>query len=302
MRATNKPIYYHRYVLRANQALNARSKRCEFEGALIRWNDGFGCIHPWEELGDAPLDDQLEALKSGRHDTRLTSQALRCCGLDGAARREGHWLFLGVRVPDSHAIYASLPEDEMRQFRYVKVKCGADVDAEARRVTKIAESLPTAKLRLDFNGVLSVEAYRNFVDTLSRKVRDCIDFVEDPVPYDADIWKQLPLRLAADEAEDKSGGGFTVRVVKPAIEPVIQWSKPVVITSYMDHPIGQVYAAYEAARYSGDTYGAGLLTHYLFEEDAFAERLGRIGAQLDPPEGTGLGFDDLLEALPWIRL
>ena len=39
----------------------------------------------------------------------------------------------------------------------------------------------------------------------------------------------------------------------------------------------------------------------LFEPDAFTELLGPWSPAFQPPAGNGLGFDDLLDALPWTR-
>ncbi|RYD25544.1 MAG: hypothetical protein EOP86_27180, partial [Verrucomicrobiaceae bacterium] len=105
-------------------------------------------------------------------------------------------------------------------------------------------------------------------------------------------------------------GGFAVRVLKPAVEAVSDRNRdrnlgpgvPVVFTSAMDHPVGQLFAAYEAARFGGPQLEAGLLTHRLFEADAFTEMLGSTGPVLRLPGGTGLGFDHLLESLPWLPL
>ena len=46
----------------------------------------------------------------------------------------------------------------------------------------------------------------------------------------------------------------------------------------------------------------GLLTHALYENDPFIERMRSAGPLLIAPEGTGIGFDDLIERLPWERL
>jgi O-succinylbenzoate synthase len=45
----------------------------------------------------------------------------------------------------------------------------------------------------------------------------------------------------------------------------------------------------------------GVQTHHLFEPDAFSELLGPWSPVFQPPPGHGLGFDDLLDALPWTR-
>ena len=76
--------------------------------------------------------------------------------------------------------------------------------------------------------------------------------------------------------------------------------KPIVITSYMDHPMGQFGAAYFAALHPAPR--CGLFTHVLYEKNEFSERIVSDGARLLAPEGTGIGFDDLLEHLPWKRL
>ena len=91
-----------------------------------------------------------------------------------------------------------------------------------------------------------------------------------------------------------------VLVVKPALQDIPRTEKEIVITSYMDHPIGQFFAAYEAARYGRGTHG--LFTHVLYEPDQFIDAVRADGARLLPPPGTGLGFDGLLENLPWRKL
>jgi O-succinylbenzoate synthase len=69
----------------------------------------------------------------------------------------------------------------------------------------------------------------------------------------------------------------------------------------MDHPVGQFGAAYVAASHESAAR-CGLMTHVLYEPDAFIDRIERDGARLLPPRGTGIGFDDLLEGLPWKTL
>ena len=73
-------------------------------------------------------------------------------------------------------------------------------------------------------------------------------------------------------------------------------------TSAMDHPLGQLFAAYEASVFPGDVDDCGLLTHWLFEPDPFSELLGVTDRRLVAPGGVGLGFGELLEALPWKAL
>ena len=141
-----------------------------------------------------------------------------------------------------------------------------------------------------------------------------IDFVEDPIPWDPGAWNRLReahgIPLAADRDLETRADEADWLVVKPAVinsvvpgEIAHAKGLRLVFTSYLDHAVGQLYAAWRAAECApifGPQLGAcGLLTHGCFEPDPFFEQLECEGSRLVPPHGTGLGFDDLLEALPW---
>ena len=66
-------IYFHPYTLYSRGSLNAVSVRREFHGALIRVDEGVGCLHPWPEFGDEPIDEQLSILRDGG-----TSRVIEC--------------------------------------------------------------------------------------------------------------------------------------------------------------------------------------------------------------------------------
>ena len=79
-------MWIHRYTLTLRGGPgNARSQRRTLEGALVRDGAGYGCIHPWPELGDAPLEDQLAALRAG-NSTPILDRMRECLGRDAAAR------------------------------------------------------------------------------------------------------------------------------------------------------------------------------------------------------------------------
>lgn len=281
-------ILIHRYELIPRARLNALAVAGVRRGALLNIDGGYADVHPWPELGDADLDEQLALLARGET-TVLTAQSLRFAMADAFARRAGRSLFDGLTVPRSHwpAAAGEAPE----AFDTIKVKMPG------------SELPPKGRLRLDFNATLDAEAFAHVARTLPK---ERIDFVEDPCPYDAATWRTLRqetgLRLALDR--EVAVEGVDVLVVKPAIQNVDTLDlgrREVVVTSYMDHPVGQLHAAVVAARVSPDAV-CGLVTHLLYEPDAFSERLTVDGARLVPPGGTGIGFDDLLEGLPWMEL
>lgn len=317
------PVSVHRYTLVSKSGLNARSARREHCGALLRVGDGsrgaygYGCIHPWPELGDAGLDETLEALAGGVL-TPLSCRALECAEADAAARAGGVSLFAGLAVPPSHATLV-MDGDAVRAaveagFGIVKLKVGKDLPEEKEFICGQSARFPRLRWRLDFNGVLTPGELDGFLAGLGGDVRERIDFLEDAcVPGGGGAGGVCGIPLAVDRGVEVARGGFDVAVVKPALnraEPILGRAAAggmrVVFTSYMDHPLGQCFAAWEAA-VAAESYPSvvdvcGLVTQGLFEANPFSEWLGEPRPEFRVPAGTGLGFDALLEDLPWTRL
>jgi O-succinylbenzoate synthase len=310
-------VEYWRYELIPKRRLSAIAvdgPRC---GALLRIGGGYADVHPWPELGDVSLDDQLALLARGET-TRLTKASLAFASIDAAARRDGRSLFDGLTIPPSHWPGPDPPDG----FDTVKLK---SIDTIPEHV----------RVRIDFNATLTPEEFVRIAGTLPH---DRIDFVEDPCPYDANVWKDLRertgLRLALDRAAGSSQHrqeclchtsqadqqlsleeqpmwhrhsclcsfeSVDVLIIKPALEEIPSTDAEIVVTSYMDHPIGQLCAAYAAA-IAGIESTCGLITHVLYENDPFIGRMRIEDTRLVPPGGSGWGFDDLLERLPWRAL
>ena len=316
-------IHVHEYLLRSGVALNARSVRRVFAGALICVDGGYGCVHPWPEFGDAPVEEQLRLLSEGVT-TPVTAMALRCAEIDGAARRAGASLFEGLEIPRSHYSWSFATDTETQMERVltegwpaIKAKGFANYGETACFLEECAKQFEAqgVRLRVDFNGVLDRLAFEKFIESLPKPVSCSLDFVEDPFPYDAAAWEAVRqvwgVKLALDKGWKDGTQGFDAVVVKPARR---DWrlvahthpQHPLVLTSAMDHALGQIFAAYEAAvaRSEGQALDfCGLCTEHLFEKDPFFERVSSHGGHLTADRsGGGLGFGEVLEALPWRRL
>lgn len=306
-----------------SQARARASGQRGFFGVLLREPErgGVGCIHPWPELGDATLEEELAALAGGQP-LRLGEQALQCAAVDGRAREKGVSLLGEIAIPPSHYFWSAGSEagrqgEEVAAGGYpaVKVKLGGDVKAGFDRVAEVAAAVEVP-LRLDFNAALAGPDALGFFRSLGEDLRERIELVEDPCPYDPVVWDSLSGETGIDLAIDwgfrpdrpRLPTGAALGVFKPARDDgrmLLDRELPVLVTGYMDHPIGQMWAAWWAARIAGGDltgvvyHGCGLLTHGHFSGDPALELVRQDGACLLPPEGTGLGFDGYLEELDW---
>ena len=345
-------ISYHRYTLRSRGSLNAVSQRREFHGALIKVDDGIGCLHPWPEFGDAPTDDQLNLLREGGT-SKVIERALRMAAVDGEARRRGVSLFEGIEIPRSHfsfdqnqSVEAQMQRVFSEGWRAIKTKGSANVDETNAFLDSLLTSaskerhLPSAvhntdgtcqvplldepvRFRIDFNSCLSAAEFAEFMNRLPAASRERLDFIEDPFPYDAAAWShakhQSEVKLACDKGlsssseNDPDECGYDFAVLKPgrrdwrATLARIPKHTRIVMTSAMDHAIGQAFAAWEAAMAWRELGGrldlCGLCTEHLFEKDAFFERIHSRGGLLEVDRlGAGLGFDDVLASIEWQAL
>ncbi len=292
------------------------SGRTEFEGALLRIGDGFGCLHPWPELGDPGLEDLLDELRNNAVVSGPAKGAVSMAAFDARWRRREQSMLdeMEERIPESHA---TLPECRIETvtsavragFSVIKVKGGRDFEELAERIDGYSLRWPHLMWRIDFNETLTKEETFQFCQGMTDRLRERIDFLEDPCPWQEDDWDEIrgnvSLELAFDQGVCQPPPSADVLVIKPARVGAGKgpWGNGrLVITSNMDHPLGQCFAAWWAGQLasSGETLDiCGLQTHELFEPNDFSERLGPARPRFVSPGGTGLGFDDLLEKLPW---
>lgn len=315
-------LWYWHYRLKSRRKLNARSSRRDFEGLLLRDGEGgYACLHPWPELGDPPLQRCLEDLAGPRR-WPIVRRALRCLEMDGAARSLKDPLFEELDVPASHATLTDCDAAEVAKaveagFAVVKLKCGRLPVAELAFVGEMSSLHPGLRWRLDFNEAGDPGEIAGWLAGLPAEIKGRLDFIEDPCAFSESKWADLHRQGGVPLAVDRESGphrlAAQVMVIKPAIdepwllaEAAAEHGQQVVVTSYMDHPVGQAFAAWEAGRLALQFPGlvgiCGLQTHHLFEADAFTEALGPWTPEFHPAPGTGLGFDELLERLPWKRV
>lgn len=272
---------------------------------------GYADCHPWVELGDQPLARQLELLREGVT-TPLTARSLQVARLDAEARSSQRSLLAEIKLLKNHCLLPDLTTDVPSGFSRIKVKVGRNPAEEIPLLKEVLAAYTSrVRWRLDFNNHLSRADFVAYLDAIA-PWRENIDYFEDPFPYDAGKWleieKHFHVSLACDAAshDHLDDNSHTFSVIKPAVQPSEPFAaghgKKLVVTSYLDHPLGQLSAAYFAAELNRkhNLSHCGLITHMVYQPNPYSERFSVEDEALIPPvDGLGFGFDDLLHKEKW---
>ncbi|MGZ3773798.1 MAG: o-succinylbenzoate synthase MenC [Pseudobdellovibrionaceae bacterium] len=324
-------IFYSPYTLKPIQSLNSLSKSENRKGALLKvdWGEGlvgYADLHPWPELGDISLEEQLADLGRGRISSQI-EQSIWLARKDADLRIERksiYTLYKKVKnnfvITDFNLVVPGYLDDLKKQgFTTIKLKVGRNLAEESELLTHIAAA--GFMVRLDFNALGNLKIFEKFITNLSTTVLPLIEYVEDPFPFNIDLWleaKQL-VKIAIDNQFDKvpwdklSTAPCDVIIIKPAkmdvykaIAKCQQWNLKATVTSYMDHPVGVSHAVGIAMelkeKYGEMILDAGCFTHCLYQMDTFAAEIINRGPYISKVHGNGVGFDKLLEGMPWLQV
>lgn len=297
-------------------------------GALLKVGEGYADLHPWPELGDLPLAEQLASLRQSKS-TPLTRNALEFARADAAARSRQVSLFQDLPPPPlSHALWngdvAELSKLADEGFEILKVKISPANVASL----KVLKDFPQFRIRLDANN--SFAGASDFLNVLAQFSGN-LQFVEDPFTFSIPEWRKVSedkVALALDRKVELAPQAvvemplpdvtlppvpFEYLILKPAVDNVPAWIEVahqnilrVVVTTYLGHPLGSVQSAWVAARLCQEhpllVDEGGLLSHRHYETTAYSAQLANAGPAWKNPEGIGAGFAELLAREKWLSL
>lgn len=303
---------------------------------------GYADLHPWTSLGDQTIDEQIKFWKSG-HTASQLQQSLNMARKDALARLQGregvrylpaiknHTLLLdkhleieAFRAPAKNTLEKSEP-------KIFKWKISPDNLEHASTFLNAVKSVQNNSVwRLDANALLNFETVVAFWKSLTPEARACIQFVEDPCPYQESHWNQLEelgIPLAIDFETTKwlssanktspTSSHQTYFVFKPAVQNMTWWSEWLqehphrfLITSYLDHPVGLLQAQWVAEDLSiefPDLLQVCGLNLPIGREVLSAYWPGLHLNQNTNPSwqgqpSVGIGFQQMLENLEWVEL
>lgn len=326
-------FFHHRYSLQPMNDLGALANTNLREGALLKvvWPNGltgYADLFPWPELGDAGIEDQLEALAQGKI-SGLVEQSIWLAKKDAALRRDKINAYAGISKVKNHYLisdFRTFNDSHMKELRSagfttLKIKVGRDPDEEVKFISRTVKQNPVM-VRLDFNSKGTLNSFRDFILKLGPGESSRIEYVEDPFPWNSDAWaegqKMVPLAIdhegeKVDFDSLKTPPPFKVVVIKPArqdvekaVKRVNQFGLKMVVTSSLDHPVGVAHAMKVAAdlkKFNPNTLiDCGCLTLKSYKPNEFTNRISVQGPFLNSISGTGIGFDDLFEKVPWVAI
>lgn len=273
------------------------------KGAILRIQEGEYCgyadLHPIPSWGDPSLEALLK-LQTGP----LWERTLYFAHLDLEARKKKVSLFEGKVIPKSHHLMinaSSIPPAARGEV--IKLKVGNDLATEKAALRQIKAAGIEVKLDCGFRFDRK-EFLAQLPELLPKGLKPL--YIEDPYPFNRAHWiedqKELGIPFAFDQGSEAGIGDYEaapILILKPARQAelpfyrAIETGQRVVVTSCIDHPLGQAAAAWVATFFPDEL--SGLLSHEVLPTNPYAALLKKQGRAFVPPKGFGFGFDPILE-------
>lgn len=200
-----------------------------------------------------------------------------------------------------------------------KVKVGRNLGEDIARITRVRSLAPKASIRVDVNGLWSVDEALTHLYAYFEEVGP-IEYIEQPCATVKELRElkakiKIPLRIAADEIIRKATDPFAVDLtgaadivmlkvqplggIQRSLEIAAHHGLPVVVSSALESAIGIEYGLDLAASIKELTFDCGLATGSLLASDVAEHKitdgkiaLGQISPQLD-------GLDVSAERYEW---
>jgi len=170
----------------------------------------------------------------------------------------------------------------------VKVKVGLDKGEDLARIQIIRKLIPDINIRLDVNGIWSVDDAVDFLQEISASGE--IEYVEQPCATEAELRElkrklSIPMLIAGDEIIRKSTNPMQLQLdgvvdivalkvaplggIKRSLELAKHFNMPLVVSSALDSAVGISHGLRLASAVSQLPFACGLGTGALLAKDLY---------------------------------
>jgi len=238
------------------------------EVALIQGEYGWGEFSPFLEYDDAESAPWL------------------ACAIEAATQPKPQ--LYRTHVPVNGTIPALNDLEELEKIinsfpgvKTFKVKVGTDVSEDLHRLELIRTLRPNATIRVDVNGLWSVDEAEKFINSIGD-----VEYVEQPcatIEELCELKKRVDVKIVGDEVLRKAADPFDVDLsgavdylmlkvqplggIKRAHKLAEHHNLPVVVSSALESAVGINYGLILAASFEGMSFDCGLGTGSLLAKN-----------------------------------
>jgi hypothetical protein len=263
------------------------------KGVLLRFDkESFSLYHPILSLNDVSLESLLSCPQDF---TDLLDKAEKTSiSKKDLAALKAHHVDVYYSAPSVNAFLKAAERLVEMDFKIVKLKFKSlsEIDFE-----KLEQSV--FEFIFDFNGQEKFESFEKLSLAQKEFIKNRVLYIEDPYKEIENVEKYDFFKLASDFLNYDCGEDF--KVVKPTgfnHEILLDKSQKTVVTSYLDHPLGQIVAAKWAFENSVNQ-ACGLYSHTYYTENKYSKLFkeqNKISFDVLEP------FLDLLAEEKWQKL
>ncbi|MBM3743462.1 MAG: O-succinylbenzoate synthase [Actinobacteria bacterium] len=186
-----------------------------------------------------------------------------------------------------------------------KVKVGRNLQSDLVRLARVSKYSPSAKLRIDVNGLWTVPDAIHNIRAICDQVAGNLEYVEQPVATIDELRElraelEINVKIAVDEALRKSNapldlnlkGAADILILKVAplggiaksLEIGERHKLPLVVSSALESAVGITHGLTLAAALPDISYACGLATGKLFAEDIAQHEISGGNIRVAKPE------------------
>lgn len=282
--------FYSPYKLKPIASLENIHLSCE--GVLLRFEESqetkYSLYHPIETLGDKSLSEFLTTFNlEAPLIQRIRERAINSQKMKSLPQQA---LDCYYSSPSVSFLLERINEVQKEGFKTAKIKVKNFLEIEKSMETLRESGL---KFIFDFNGQASIKNFEDLSAKMKYFFESCLLYLEDPFEsfYDSSY------KVAVDFKDYSGREDFQVLKPTAFCHPLnFKNRETSIVTSYLDHPLGQLLATYWACERQVESL-AGLYSHTYFKENAYSEILNQRKASISLDAFNA--FEDLLKKEKW---